>query len=241
MQDKANENKWSKPDHLSVDAILNYWFGQDKEVRLEQRELLKMACLQGQLDCVQNCEEEKDASLADLFEAGKILIKGESFEKWLSGEKMEITDPGTPKHWFDVVLEEGDELREKAAEKEKAEEERLKNERRIQEQKEIKERARLEAEAKLEAELEFKNKSKKRVEGVGPVDRRRYNSYVHLVGAMYDTFIINEHGSKLPKSQEELISHIEFHYAGVDGLSRRTLADGRFKDAIRELNAKKDG
>lgn len=154
MQDKVNKkDRWSKPDHLSVDAILNYWFGhQDKEVRLKQKESLKMACLQGQVECVQNCIEEKGASLADLFEAGKILIKGESFEKWLSGEKIDVTDPGTPKHWFDMALEEGDELRENAAEQKKAEEELLKREQKTKEQQDIKERAKIEVEAKLEAE-----------------------------------------------------------------------------------------
>jgi len=241
MQDEGKKtDRWAKPDHLSIDGILNYWFGQDKEIRLEQRELLKMACLQGQIECVQNCDEEINASVADFFDADKFLINRISFEKWISGEESDVIDPGTPEHWFDDVLVKGDVLREKAAEQEKAEEERLKREQKSNEQKEFKERARLEAEAKLEVQQEFKNKSNEKKKETGSISRRQFNSYVHLVGAMYDTFINRELGGSLPETLEELISHIEINYVGVDGLSRRTLAGGRFTDAVRELNSKKD-
>lgn len=185
---ESEKERWKKPDYLTVEAILNYWFCFDKQDKEKQRLALKYACMQGQVECLYEGLGKSEGSVAELFESGNLVIKRQSLDDWADGRQIETKDPGTPKDWFDQIMEDNDASDRLREEKKKAEEERLKREQRKKEKRELKERARIEAEAKFEVEQAFKNKSKQKLvvqnEDYGPVDRRKYNSYVHLVGAV---------------------------------------------------------
>lgn len=233
------EERWAKESYLSADAILNYWFDGDREKIQAHSAALRNACIVGYVRCVVNCKD--DDSVGVLFDRGgrDLLIERKSFEEWVAGSECIVRDPKhKPAHWFDQIFIDNERKDREREEQRIVEESLLVEQKQEQERAAIEDRVRLETEIKLKTEQEFKDRSKKKAVETGPVDRRTYNSYVHLVGALYDTFIKQEHGDSLPDSLEGLIQHFEIHYNGVFGLSRRTLSDGRLEKALREVRSK---
>ncbi len=240
MTEKVQKERWPRQDYLSANAILNYWFdGDEDKIRLHKH-ALRDACVVGYVGCVANCNE--DESVGTLFDRGgkDLLIERKSFEEWVAGSERIVRDAEKPAHWFDQIFIDNARKDREREEQRVAEEARLAEEMKMKEQAKLEDQIRLETEIKLRAELEFKekNKNKKQVE-TGPVSRRKFNNYVYLVGALYETFIKREYDGNMPRYLEELISHIESHYPKVDGLSRRTLTgkDSKFKYAVRELKS----